>query len=203
MGNRRGAVTATEFIAELVADPEYVARREAAEAEREKERSRRAEACKPVLADLASRGVDLASLWDLYKQPESYSLAIPVLLSHLQREYSERTLEDIGHALPFKPDAAWWGEFKNLYLTTRSGAVRDRLAAAMGECAGRKHYDDLVAFIKNEDLGESRIYFLRPVHRIGNRVGDGQGRAVIEQLANDPVLGVESTRILQGRSRSQ
>lgn len=109
MGNRRGAVTATEFIAELVADPEYVARREAAEAEREKERSRRAEACKPVLADLASRGVDLASLWDLYKQPESYSLAIPVLLSHLQREYSERTLEDIGHALPFKPDAAWWG----------------------------------------------------------------------------------------------
>lgn len=95
------------------------------------------------------------------------------------------------------------GEFKNLYLTTRSGAVRDRLAAAMGECAGRRHYDDLVAFIKNEDLGESRIYFLRPVHRIGNRVGDGQGRAVIEQLANDPVLGVESTRILQGRSRSQ
>ena len=73
----------------------------------------------------------------------------------------------------------------------------------MSQCAVRKHYDDLLTFIENEDLGESRIYFLRPINRIGNRLQAGQGRAVIEQLADHPVLGIESTRILQGRSRSQ
>lgn len=203
MGERRGAISATDLMAELEADPEFVARRKAADAERAAQAAAREQACGPVVADLRSKGVQVESLWDLYKQPESYPQAIPVLLAHLQRDYPERTLEDIGHALPFKPDAVWWGEFKALYLRTHSDAVRDRLAAAMSQCAVRKHYDDLLTFVENEDLGESRIYFLRPINRIGNRLQAGQGRDVIEQLADHPFLGIESTRILQGRSRNQ
>lgn len=203
MGEQRGAISATDLMAELEADPEFVARREAADARRATQAAARRQACGPAVADLASNGVHVESLWDLYKQPESYPQAIPVLLAHLQRDYPERTLEDIGRALPFKPDAVWWGEFKDLYLTTHSHAVRDRLAAAMSQCAVRKHYDDLLTFIQNEDLGESRIYFLHPINRIGNRLQAGEGRAVIEQLADHPVLGIEATRILQGRSRGE
>lgn len=159
MDKRRGAISATELMAELEADPEFVARREAADAELAEQAAAGEQACRPVVADLSASGVHVESLWDLYKQPEAYPAAIPVLLEHLQRDYDERTLADIGHALPFKPDALWWGEFKSLYLSTQSDAVRDRLAAAMSGCAVRKHYEDLLAFIETEDLGESRIYF--------------------------------------------
>ena len=48
----------------------------------------------------------------------------------------------------------------------------------------------------------SRIYFVRPINRIGNRIKEGQGRAVVEALADDPVLGKEATAVLKGRSRS-
>ncbi len=56
-----------------------------------------------------------------------------------------------------------------------------------------EHYDDLVAFIRDDSLGASRIYFLRPINRIGNRISAGQGRAV---------LGKEATAILAGRRGS-
>jgi hypothetical protein len=198
---------ANEVIAELERrkreDPAYRAELERAEAERTARAEQRRMASQPVVDDLRSAGVDVDDLYRLYLQPQSYPLAIPVLLNHLQRPYPERVLEDIGNALPFKPDPSWWDDFKRLYVTTASDAVRDRLAAAMSGCARREHYDDLLALIHNEDLGSSRIYFLRPINRIGNRMEAGQGRAVIETVVNDPVLDKEAAAILKGRSRSQ
>ena len=86
---------------------------------------------------------------------------------------------------------------------TERDIIRDRLAAVLSGCATRDHYDDLLAFVRNDALGQSRIYFLRPINRIGDRMGAGHGRAVIETVAEDPVLGKEATAILKGRSRSQ
>lgn len=173
MGERRGAVSATELMAELEQDSEFLARREKRDAEVAAHAAKRKLACEPVVADLRSHGVRVGSVWDLYKTPESYPVAIPVLLAHLRRNYPERALADIGSALPFKPAVTWWGDFKALYLTTTSDAVRDRLAAAMSNCAVKKHYRDLLAFISDERLGQSRIYFLRPINRIGNRMQPG------------------------------
>lgn len=184
-------------------DPAYREARERHAAQRAACAEQRRLASQPVLDDLRSVGVDVSNLHLLYKQPESYALAIPVLLHHLERPYPERVLEHIGHALPVKPDPAWWNEFKRLYLATESDAVRDRLASAMSGCARRKHYDDLLAFIRTEDLGSSRVYFLRPIDRIGNRMDAGLGRSVIETVADDPVLGKEATAILKGRGQSR
>jgi hypothetical protein len=122
---------------------------------------------------------------------------------HLRREYPEGTLQFIGDALPLKPAVTWWDEFKSLYLTTRSDAVRDRMAAAMSQCAVNKHYSDLLTFISNPNLGESRIYFLGPINSIGNRMKAGEGRKVIESVADDPTLGIQAARILKGKSRNQ
>lgn len=68
--------------------------------------------------------------------------------------------------------------------------------------ATRAHYDDLLAFLADEALGATRIYFLRPGNRIGNRMRAGKGRSVIEELADDAVLGAEASALLAGRSRS-
>ncbi len=184
-------------------DSEYRDAVHEAEAERASRAEEKRQASMPVLDDLREVGVEVQSLWHLYEQPESYDVAIPVLLDHLARDYPESTLQDIGHALPFKPEAKWWDDFKTLYLTTRSDAVRDRLAASMSQCAVKKHYDDLLVLAADRQLGSSRIYFLRPINRIGNRCQPGAGRAVIETLAADDTLNAEAKSILDGKSRSQ
>ncbi|MCY7413275.1 MAG: hypothetical protein LH471_09635, partial [Salinibacterium sp.] len=71
-------------------------------------------------------------------------------------------MQEIGQGLADKSARPWWAELKALYLKPQSDPVRDRLAAALAECAKREHYDDLLTFIANPAHGESRIYFLRP-----------------------------------------
>jgi hypothetical protein len=61
-------------------------------------------------------------------------------------------------------------------------------------CATREHYEDLLAFLRNDSPGPCRVSFLRPINRIGNRIEAGQGRAVIESVAGDSVLGKEAAR---------
>ena len=60
----------------------------------------------------------------------------------------------------------------------------------------------MVAIVENQALGETRISFLRPVNRIGNRISAGRGRKVVERFADDPQLGTEANRILKGRGRN-
>lgn len=202
-----GPVSAADVSAEkerrLREDPEYRAAVEQAASQRAALANQRRIAARPVVDDLRAAGIDLESVSDLYKSPESYPIAIPILLEHLARAYPERVLLYIGSALPNKPPKEWWPTFKRLYLATQSPAVRDRLAASMSACAVREHYPELLEFVNNSDLGESRIYFLRPINRIGNRIAKGQGRAVIAELADDPELGKEATAILKGRGVNQ
>jgi hypothetical protein len=157
----------------------------------------------PLLADLHAAGIELDTVWHLYKHPEARAQAIPVLLEHIVRDYPDRVLEGIGCGLCNRAARPWWNEIKDLYLATDTEIVRDRLAAALGICAARAQYEDLLAFVPNQSLGETRIYFLRPINRIGNRMEPGRGRAVIEPLAADPVLGKEATAILQGRGPNE
>jgi hypothetical protein len=101
-----GPVSAADLVAErerlIREDPEYRAQHERAQADRARQAEERRAACKPVVDDLSAAGVNVDSLWDLYQQPETYPQAIPVLLRHLRQDYSERSLSDIGSALPYK-----------------------------------------------------------------------------------------------------
>lgn len=202
-----GAKSAAEVIAEreqrMREDPAYREAVEQVQAERAERLRLLRIAEQPVLKDLRDLGLDLDTVWDLYKFPDARPKAIPVLLKHLALDYPDRILEGIAQGLDDRSARAWWGDLREMMLTTDREVVRDRLANALSDCATREHYDDLVTFIQDERLGSSRIYFLRPINRIGNRTSAGRGRAVIQAVANDPVLGQEATAILKGRSRNQ
>lgn len=198
----RGPVTASELIAALAQDPEYRRSVETAEAEQAEESRLLREAEEPLLADLAAIGIQTDSAWNLYQVPGSRPKAIPVLLNHLERDYPDKVLEGIGNALNDKSARDWWPQIKALYLTTPNATVRDRLASVLAAIAVRPHYEDLLCFLTQESLAETRIYFLRPVNRIGNRMAPEKGRRVIEGLSNHPVLSTEAKRILAGRSRN-
>lgn len=207
MGSRsRGPKTATEVMAEkerrLRDDPAYRAEVERIEAERDAQVVAARAAERPVLEDLAAAGIELDTVWHLYQHPEWARMAIPILLDHLTRDYPDRVLMAIGQGLDQKASREWWGELRRLYLRTSRDVVRDRLAAAMSGCAMREHYEDLLAFLDDSQLGESRVYFVRAVNRIGNRMSPGRGRTAIASYAGDPALGQEVSAVLAGRGRN-
>ncbi|WP_353953198.1 hypothetical protein V6K52_07150 [Knoellia sp. S7-12] len=147
-------------MAELEQDPAYRERQAALEAEDEQQKARLAKAEKPLLADLAAIGIRTDSAWNLYQDPGSLPEAIPVLLDHLEREYPDKVLEGIANALDDRSARDSWHQIKTIYLSTVKATVRDRLAAVMAGIAVRAHYDDLLWFLTQESLGETRIYFL-------------------------------------------
>ena len=203
---RRGGIAATDLMKELEDryrnDPEYRARVDREEAQRRARRDELSRAERPLVAELQAAGIPVDSAWNLYEHPEMGEVAYPILLKHLRNDYPDRVLEGIARGFTKDSVRRHWQELLDLYVTEDRPEARDGLAATLSRHAVRAQYEDLLAILDNEALGETRIYFLRPVNRIGNRMAPGRGRQVIERFANDPELGREATAILQGRARN-
>lgn len=195
---KRGGITSTELMGQLENDPEYRARVEAAEAERQVRADRLREAERPIVSDLNRVGVAVGSVWDLVNTSEPYPGALPVLLQHLERGgYPERVMESLGRALAVKPSVAWWDRLKALYRGARDAGEEDGVAVALAACATKAQLDDLVGFLALTERGESRIYFLRPIKRLGGEAG----RDLLERLRDDATFGREASALLKVRRK--
>jgi hypothetical protein len=194
----RKGVTATELMGQLNADPEYQRRKAKFEAELQQraEAWRRAE--QPIVKDLRRAGHDVISVWDLVNTATPYPDALPVLLEHLEAGgYPDRVMESLGRALAVKPSVVWWDRLKVLYLNARNPGEETGTAVALAACATKAQLDDLIGFLSVEERGESRIFFLRPI----KRVGDQAGREVLVALRDDRTLGKEATALLRVRRK--
>jgi len=188
-----GAMAATEFMAQLRRDVEYQAKKAAFDSELQERVSALRAAERPIVADLGAAGVEAESVWDLVNTSEPYPAALPVLMDHLERGgYPDRVMESLGRALGVKPAVAFWERLKTLYLGSRNPGEEDGTAVALAACATKEHLDDLVNFLSIKERGASRIYFLRPIRRLG---GDG-GRNLLESLRDDETFGREATALL-------
>lgn len=129
---------------------------------------------------------------------EPYPAALPVLMEHLERGgYPERVMESLGRALAVKPSVAFWERLKACWLNARDSGEEDGAAVALAACATKKHLADLIEFLAVEERGHSRIYFIRPILKVG---GD-RGREVVEGLRSDSVFGDEATALLKRRRK--
>jgi hypothetical protein len=184
---------------ELARDPEYQARKAECDAELAAQADALTAAERPIVADLEHAGVAVASVWDLVNTSVPYPDALPILLPHLERGgYPDRVMESLGRALAVKPSVAWWDRLKALYAAPRSSGEETGVALALMACATRAQLKDLVDFLSWEERGESRIYFLLPIKRLGGQAG----RALLERLKKDKTLGREATALLR-RSRKR
>lgn len=205
---RSGPITAEEAIRRkeerLRTDPEYRAQVEAIEADRQERLRVLQEAERPIVRDLKAGGVPASSVWDLvpgYRAKSvPYPEALPILLGHLKRGgYPDRVMKGLGRAFGAKDAVVWWDDLKTLYVSARGPGEEDGLAVALAACATRAQLDDLIAFLGAEERGESRIYFVRPIKRLGRE----RGREVLEPLRDDPILGREVTAVLLGKGHNE
>jgi len=196
--DKRSGISATDLMARLQNDPEYRATVEGAEAERQERARLLGAAEQPIVADLRAVGVQVDSVWDLVNTSEPYPAALPVLMEHLERGgYPERVMESLGRALAVKPSVAFWERLKARWLGARDPGEEDGAAVALAACATKAQLGDLIEFLSVEERGQSRIYFIRPILKIGGE----RGREVVESLRDDPVFGQAATARLKRRRK--
>ena len=199
--------TASEFLAELKANPAYQEMQAKRDAEMEARRSQNRIIEQPLLSDLRAAGVDATSVWDLVNTTRPYPTGVPVLLEHFSRDYPPTIREGIARALAV-PEASWaWQELLSLFMREPVGwqpdaggqrDVRAALAIALAGAATESVAEQLAALLEDSSLGKYRLPWVRPLSQSSNPTV----RRALEGLRTDPDLRRELRTVL-GRPRKR
>lgn len=191
---RRPPITAAELQAQLLADPEFVARKQ----ERDRVLAERVAQLHaeqtPIVVELRKAGLDIEFLWNLLKISTPYKKAIPILLRHLLLPYSDATQETIARALAV-PDAkdAWptlVAEYRKAPVGYENGiklGAKDGLAVALAATVTDAVVEELIALAKDQSHGSSRLLLLRGLKKSKRAAA----KRALKELAFDPALAKE------------
>ena len=197
-GKRRK--TAAEAIREAEADPAYRDMREREERRQSEQLARTRENEAPLVAALRAVGVKVESVWDLVNTHATYSVAIPVLLEHLQRDYMGEIREGIARALAV-PEAAWaWDVLFGAFQQEPAGGrpnVKFALACALSGASSDDVIDRIIALVRDPSVGENRLALLNALGR--SRLP--RARQTLEDMRDDPQLKREIRIILGSRRK--
>jgi hypothetical protein len=197
---RKRRRTTEEFLASLQSDPELQARRDEFEARLAAERVRLAAAEAPVVRDLNAAGLRVESVWDLVNTNDSYTVALPILLDHLQRDYPDKVREGIARAMAVRESKFAWHTLIRLFraqFDANPNGVKGALAVALSEAADDEVMSDLIELFEEPRHGESRIFFVTTLKR--SRLANA--RAALAAGRQDPQLVREIVRVLDRPKR--
>lgn len=189
--------TAGELKARLEADPEFVARRERTEAERQARQVELRRAEEPLRRDLLKVGVSIASVWDLVNTASPYPAALPVLLKHLTQAYPGPVKDGIARALAVPQASFAWPTVVQAYREEHDARVKDGLAAALAVIGGNERLDEIIALAGDRTHGFSRVLLLGALERSR----EPRATAALMALGSDPDLQHEIQVILRKRKR--
>lgn len=184
-------ITASELMAELNADPEYLARKRANEEAHQKLLAQRKEEAAPVVAALQAAGVDVQSIWDLSDGGKSDPRAIPVLFEQLKKQgYPDHVREGIVRALATPYARERWGELVDIFEHNTANlppAIRYVAALALSGAADDTALDDVIRLINDKRLGFDRAPLLLALIRSKSP----KAKMTLLELRSDPDLGKE------------
>ena len=188
-------ITAAELMAQLEANPEFVAKRSQAEREHQEREKELHIAETPLLQDLAKVGFLVDSVWALVNTADPYSPALPTLLEHLPREYPAPVREGIARALALP--AAKFGRslLISQYKSEQEPRVKDAMAAAIAATADDEVIVDIIALARDKRHGPSRLLLLSALECSDT----AQAQEALILLQDDDELEKEITTILRRR----
>lgn len=167
----RGSISASELMSKLARDRDWVAADNDRRAALDEAKARYRAEEQPLLADLKEAGWPVASVYDLVNGAAAYSSAIPVLINHLQRPYSDRITEGIARALTVREARGKAGGALAEAMRVSSGrdaACRWAMANALVAVAGRDDQTPLQVLLSAESdsaVGERLELALRRAKR--------------------------------------
>lgn len=196
-------LTASDLMAKLNADPSFVARREAQEAERASRVAALRGDLSSLLKELQASGLPVLSASDLTRDPYPSAAphpgALPVVLNHVQRSYSPEARELLARVLAVPEVKFAWNELNALYRSELNLAVKDGFAAAIAAAADDEVIGDLIALARDTRHGSSRLLLLSALERSA----DPRALSALTDLAADPDLTKEIQVILRRLKRAK
>jgi len=186
-------ITAAELMAELNADPKFVAAREKEEEERQRRHAEYRKAEAPLVKELHAAGFAVDTAWDLVNTTAPYPEALSILLEHLGRPYPGPVLEGIARALAVPEARFGWPVLIARYQSERNVRAKDGLAVAISAVADEDLIDDVIALVRDERQGPSRVLLLDALDRSKDR----RAHEVLREMASDPDLEKEIRFILR------
>ena len=190
MSTKSKPQTAAELMAELNADPAFLA----AQAEREEvhlEKVARLKAASKPLNDALRAVCPLVteSVDDLVNTHERYDEALPILFEHLTKGYPDEILNAIARALAVPQALPYRPTFINLFRRKPflSGEIRYALGLAIANTTGPDNLAETIELARDRSLGDSRLALLFAFKRSRKP----EVRQVIEELSSDPDLAKE------------
>jgi len=196
---KKKKVTAAELMAELNADPAYVAARAKEQEARQRMVAELRQAESPLLEDLRSVGISVDSAWDLVNTSAPYPRALPILLDHLSRSYPDAIREGIARALAIKEAKFAWPKLMHLYQKEDDPRAKDGLAVALAAIADDETIGDVISLTTDLQNGPSRLLLLRALARST----DPNARQTLIGLQNDPELTNEIKVLLRCLKRER
>jgi hypothetical protein len=197
MMKEKDTKTAAELMAELSADPRYLARQVEQEEDRQRRVAEWREAERPLIEELRQGGLAVNSVWDLVNTSKPYPGAIPVLLDHLQRLYPARVREGIARALAVPEARRGWNVLLDSFLQEEDQTAQGpkwALACALGAAADDDVLTDVIDLLQDRRHGENRIPLLAAL--AGSQ--RPSARLKLLELRGDPDLAADVERLLNG-----
>lgn len=158
-----------------------------------------------MLRELSEVGVHVEMVNQLPNlSTAEYVQALPILMSHLRKEYSDGTIASLARSLATKEARRYWDELIAMYRRSADrppkgpGNVPMALAAAVSATCPPDRLGDLVELIKDQTL-PNRVLLLRPLKERRGR--DSKIAEIMEELRRDPALAKEinSWKVLRGQ----
>lgn len=194
MSSKQESNSASAVIARLAADPEFQEAERAREAEHERRILQQQLEEQPLRDELAQVGVKTSGCWELLSAGPIPAIAVPILLTHLARPYSDPVRSGIARCVEAGQGSEHWPRIVEAYRSMDAetfSSTKDALACAVARGVKGKPARRAVVLelLRDERLGGSRILLLDVFAR-GRKP---ELRAVLEEFVDDPVLG-EQTR---------
>jgi hypothetical protein len=190
---KKKPITADELLAQLNADPQWVADQAKREDDRRRRAAELARAEAPVVNDLRLAGFAIDSVYDLVNTKSSYPRAVPILLGHLERAYPDVIREGIARALAVPDARVGWDLLIRLYRSEPAmTSFKQGLAVAIANTADDEVIEEVIALARDVRHGESRLLLLRALERSR----DPQATEALREFAVDPVFEKEVRVIL-------
>lgn len=156
---------------------------------------------RPIVAELRHAGVLIDSVADLVGRRERYAAAIPILLKHVRKEYSDPLKSTLARALAVpEPEVRHaWPILLHEYRSAARESVSRRearstmrqaaqgLACALAVAVSDETLGDLIELVRDEQYGDSRILLLSGL----KKSTDPRATGALEAAAADPVLHKE------------
>lgn len=199
MGTKQGSISLRELQEQQDADPVYQAMRRARDRELAEIVDLRRQEQQPLLNDLSSVGIVVASVCDLCSLADPDARIYPILLDHLTKPHPPWLLEWIGRAFGRKTARPLvWDTLINLI---KSHALEERASvgvmAAISDMSQPRDLEVLIDLLSDHSIGASRIFLVSNLMRSKRPAA----RAALLQQQDDPDLTIE-IRARLARSRS-